>query len=790
MKSYLKFLSRNALYTIVEAVGLTLSLCFVILIGNYVWEQWQVTGENPNGNRVYAVGNEDYIALSWWDKESLGSQIPEVELAARLSGPDNSVITSDASGTKITATLTKADPEFFSIFPEYSLLEGSLEEYSIEGHCLVSESFARRLAGESESVIGKSCDIDGRKLMVCGVFRDFSGSLVPETDILENPQFDFYSALRPFSSIGSYMTFLLVKDGTPRQDLQAKVNALCKENYNYWSEDFKENFPIYTLSEVYFSPNQWTLRRSNLQMLKLLSIVVLLLLVCAVFNYVNLSLALSTRRSKEMATRRLLGATAGEIALKYILESVIFTAVCFTFALLLAQALLPAMNKLLLGASLSPEDIAYYIPLKLSWNIRSSAVYIAGVVLLGALSGFIPASFAAKFKPIDVVQGALRQKSKMSFSRVFIIFQNTVSLILIALSLLMEVQIRHMAERPLNARSDGLYDLAFLVHDYSDIEPLVDRLNSLPCVKRVAYGRGIPGDVNMGLGFTTDTEKGNADTQVLIGSEEYFDMLELHIIDDYGTPRNGSVWLSESLVAEINLTDSTRTFYANKFRVNGAESNYLGGIYADIPTSGAASPKLNLSSAFMVVPAEDILYGRGLLIEVQGDGKEAEMAIMDAYREWSVEKNGVYVDCSHGYIRNLLNSRLTPVRMTIRLVELFMLLSVLISLLGMVAMSTWYSDENAKSVAVRKVFGSDSFAETLRLTKSYLLMSLYAVIIGTPIGVWLSEKWLENYAYRVHGYWWVYVLAAVLTLLIAFVSVIAPVRRSALTNPADELKKE
>ncbi len=795
MRSYFKFLSRNALYTAVEAVGLIFSITFVILIGNYVYEQWNVANENPNGKRVYAVGNKDYVALSWWDKEAFETKIPEVEAACRLSGPDNDLFATTDAGERIAASMTMADPEFFEIFPEYSLLEGDFQEYRIKGRCLVSESFARKLEGGN--VLGTTLTVGSTfstdTLIICGVFKDFINTLVPQTDILKNPAFSDWASLTPFSNIGAYTTFIKVADGTDMPHLQDKVNEVCRQNYSFWSDDFKENFPIYNVPELYFRTDQWVLRRGNLHVLRMLALVVLLLLLCAVFNYINLSLALSIRRSKEMATRRLLGASRAEIVSKYILESVFFTAVCFAAALLLAVALQPWMNNLLLSVMLSPEDAAYYIPLSVSWTGGACAVYLAAVLLLGVLSGVIPAMFASQAKPIDVVKGTFRRRSKMTFSKVFIVFQNAVSVVLIALAILMEVQLNHMADRPLNARSEGLYRLTFYVRNYSDVEPLVDRLCSLPQVKRVAYGANFPGSMNMSMGFNTVGDEGEsygATAKIILGTDEYFDLLGLHVVEDFAAPRIGSVWMSKSLADQIQLSDSTKEYYANKFNVNGAKSQYVGGVYEDIPTSAASASDTDLCSAFVIDKAEDILWANGLLIEVQGDEKEAESAVMGAYHDWSVEKNGTYEDCVHGYIKDIINAPLTPIRMSIRLVELFMALSVLISLLGLVAMSTYFSGENAKEVAIRKVFGSDATLETARLVRSYMQLCIFAIILGTPFAVWLSGRWLQRYAYRISGYWWVYVVSALLTLFIVFVSVIIQVRRSALTSPATELKKE
>ena len=250
MKSYLKFLSRNKLYTAIEAVGLVISIAFVILIGNYVWQQYSIAHENPIGDRVYAVGNDQYVALSWWDKAEFDAKIPEAEAVCRISNrEEDQVITIGTS--KIQGTMTQVDPEFFEVFPNYPLLEGSLEEYSLKGHCLVSESFARKHF--TGSPIGKQLSMENyfageETFTVCGVYKDFAGTMMPSTDILSNPEYDAsYSSgkMNPFSTLGQYVTLIKVKEGTDREALTKKVEEICKGNYD---GSFVKATPIYRRS--------------------------------------------------------------------------------------------------------------------------------------------------------------------------------------------------------------------------------------------------------------------------------------------------------------------------------------------------------------------------------------------------------------------------------------------------------------------------------------------------------------------------------------------------------------
>ena len=794
MRSYLKFLSRNKLYTAIEAVGLVVSIAFVILIGNYVYQQYAIAYSNPDIDRIYAVGSKDYIGLSWWDKASLEAEIPEVEVACRVGASDDGASVMH-QGESFNAIVSYGDPELFEVFSEAQVVEGDLETYRLKGQCLVSESFAKRFL--SDNPIGKQLKVlcffeEDDDFTVCGVFHDFTNTMMPATDILLNPEYDPTYAegkSEPFHSVGNYVTLLKVKKGTNREELEKKVNVV--ERKNYGNTGILSEFLTYTMPEIYFHNGQYHFRGGNKQVLHILLIVVLLLFVSALFNYINLNVALSGKRAKEMATRRLLGVQKSGIMLKYIVESVIFTTVCFALAMLLAYTMLPMMNDLLRSVAGDHHGKDWqYVPIQILLTANSLIVYLVVIMVMGSLAGLAPAFLASRFAPIDVVRGTFRFHSKMLFSKIFIVFQNVITVVLITLALLMEVQMQHMLNRPLNARSEGLYSLQFYALNYAEIQPLVNRLDKISGVESVGYGHGFAGNIGMGYGFPT-MEGEEVTAQTILGDEIYFNQLGLHIIEDFGHPRTNSVWFSKSLANKLMLNDSSMNYYSRKFNMNGARVECVGGVYEDIPTLNAAATTQNEYSAVIVARKEDVLFGSGVMIDVSGDYKETEALIMKAYEEYSADKNGTVVPpAQNGYVQDLLANSLQPVKTAMRLVELFMVLSVLISLLGLIAMSTYYSGENIQSIAIRKAFGSDVRRELWRTVKGYMLLVGLAAVIAIPVAVWLCGKYLERFAYRIDHYGWIIVVAVLLTLVMAFLSVLWQTLRAARTNPAEALKKE
>ena len=816
MKSYLKFLSRNKLYTAIEAVGLAVSLAFVILIGSYVVQQYEVAHESPRWKRTFVLGTNEFLGLTYWDKEELEMSIPEVEAATHMTLLWHPVIQNGDQSILVSGI--EADADFFRVFPEYHLLEGSLDDFVGKDDILISESLSRKIAGQAGndvqvgngtpvstsavtpgltgSLIGQVIQVDKVDRTIKGIYADFDEAFFMPADIITNITATWAAGQsKKFNSIGNYTTWFRVREDADLADVQAKVQALLHKNYDAsWSAEKVDKWHAYRMDEAFFftgSSNGLT-RTGNAQMLRLLTVVVLLLLLSAVFNYVNLSLALTGKRAKEMATRRLLGADKAGILWKYIGESVAFTAVCFAAALLLADLLVPMMNSLVSTAD--PDEMMMGLgdtSVRLSFLLTPGYIlaYLAGILVLGVINGLLPAFAASRYQPIDVIKGTLRRRNKMVLSKVFIVVQNVLSVFLIAFALVMELQMRHMLTRPMHAASDNLFHIEYSAQDYDAMKLFKDKVEQLPFVTKAGVGRGIPGMINMTVGIKVDEEH-HVDMPVILCDSTYFQLLGLEVEEDFGHPLVHSLWMSRSAFNAAAVSD-TSTVFPRRINVNGAQPEFIGGVVADYPTRPASESVQNPNGGVIVTRVEELQYANCLLIGTTGEDKSYEDQILQAYREFRLETSGVEEPAwRYGFVKDINRKQLAPVQRTLRLVELFAVLAVLISLLGLLAMSTYFADENTKQIAVRKVFGSDVFQETRRTVRSYMALVGVACLIGIPLAVWAARLYLERFAYRIEGYGWVFVVAVVISLAIAFGTVLWQTLKAAKTNPATELKKE
>ncbi len=790
MKSFLKFLSRNKLYTVIEAVGLAVSLAFVILIGSYVVQQYKVAHESPDWKRIFVLGNEDFLGLTYWDKEELEMNIPEVEAATHVAMLWQPRIQSGEQPVQASGIETDAD--FFKVFPEYHLLEGSLEDFVGKDDILISESFARKIGCQ----VGQVIKVDQTDRTIKGIFADLDGAFFMPADIFTNITATWAAEQgKAFNSIGNYTTWFSVREDADLADVQAKVKALLHKNYDpTWGQEKVDSWKAYRMDEAFFftgSSNGLT-RTGNVQMLRLLTVVVLLLLLSAIFNYVNLSLALTGKRAKEMATRRLLGADKTGILWKYIAESVAFTAVCFAAALLLADFLAPMVNSLV---SISdPDELMLGIgdtSVRLSFMMTPGYImaYIAGILILGVINGLLPAFAASRYQPIDVIKGTLRRRNKMILSKVFIVIQNVLSVFLIAMALVMEVQMRHMLTRPTHSATDNLYYIEYSAQNYDQMKLFKDKVEQLPFVTKAGVGRGIPGLINMTMGVRVDEEH-HVDMPVILCDSTYFKLLGLEVEEDFGHPLTHSLWMSRSAFNAAGVSD-TSTVFPRRINMNGAQPEFIGGVVTDYPTRPASESNQNPNGGVIVTRTEDLHYSNSLLIGTTGEDKSYDEAIRQAYRDYRLETSGVEEPAwRYGFIKDINRKQLAPVRRTLYLVELFAVLAVLISLLGLLAMSTYFADENTKQIAVRKVFGADVNSETWRNVKSYMILTGVACLVGIPLAIWAARVYLERFAYRVEGYGWVFAVAVVISMAIAFATVLWQTLKAARTNPATELNKE
>lgn len=784
MKSYFVFLSRNKFFSSVEILSLSFALCFLLLFGNYVRNQFSITKEHPNYSNIYFCGKDNTLGLTFGISEPLKNEIPEIKNITRISQSTGIATYQDK---KFQIRIYATNPHFFEIFPRYEFRTGSAQTLAIQDQILLSEDFASTLFPSAEEALGKRIDINGHSFTVEGIVKDFKNTLFrnPDVFIAETHPLNYYGQADPFDHF-DVQIILETQKGTDQESLEKKVNRICKEKYAFYGDDFFPYATLTRLDKVYFDAKTATLYNwlpdymlyaGDIGKVRLLSAIVLALLVSALVNYINLNTALSGNRSKEYAARRLLGESSTRIFLRQMGESVLFTLFCFLLALLLACLLQPWINDLLN----SP------FPVELTPSPKNIVLLSAYILVLGCLAGIIPAFIARKSNPIDIVQGKFRRKSKSVFSKIFIVLQNSLTVFLICMALVMEVQLEHTNNRPINANLDNKY---FLYPDWinkKDRDILYQKLKELPCVKRIGRATGFPGMI-VGL-QGSETRKGDEIYYAIAWMDTAaFNMLEFTKLHDFNSQIFNSVWFTESAFYQTGLDldfhDISQTL--NQHTV-GCE--YVAGVIADIP-SQANNMGEESTAVISIMPPQSLSYS-GFLLETIGDHSIAKKTIDEMTRQFIQECFGVYLSPFYNnYCEDLLQEAREENRNTAKITEIFMFVAILISALGLLAMSFYYAEIHRKSNAIKKIHGISLRMLLWQNFRDYALMFGFSILIGIPVAVYFAQIYLESFIYRIEDYAWIFFLSSFMAAIISLLSVWRQTFRSLRSNPAQVLKSE
>lgn len=772
-KSFFKFLNRNRFFTIINVFGLSVSLMFVILIMVYVSEGLSTDRFQKNADRIFVIGSEKGMGFAWRIGERLAEQYPEIEKMCPLVRYSDEFVFVDDQ--KYKAALLFTDTTFFDMFT-FPLLQGNPKAVLASGdYAVISESFARKVFG-GHNPMGQSVKInDSVTVIVNGIMKDIKNSAIPYSDIIvkmDNIRFwNNGHELQGGENAAGVQVFFQTVEGT---DLQAKSEDMAiflKEIFWIYEREMFTDVVFTPLKQIYFSDGpvlNISLRKGSWKFVMVFMVIGILILIFAVINYVNLTVAQTGQRAKEMATRRLLGSSRGELFFRLIMESTLICVISFLLGLMLAFAALPFANELLRAT----------IDLRGFFTIGNSLIALLMILVVGFVSGLLPAVIISDSKPIDIVKGGFRTKTKMVFSKVFITFQNVITIMLLAASFTMILQIRHMINAPLGYNTENIMNVwTNQFESREKIDAFVNETRQLASVKRVAYSRGVPFD--MGNNYTIDYEGRMISFQSLIGDSIYFDMLGLKVIH-----RNSSVSGNQCFLNEQALLETGLPMDATEIRFwPDVEPFQITGIIHDFQLRNILVQK---QPVIVQIQKDTDFQPWNVLIEIQGNPIAARNQIKEVYERISqadFTEAGAYTD-------ELVETSYQEQSRMAQLIVAFSVIAVIISLLGLLAMSTYFVQQRSREVAVRKVFGSSNKEVLKKLIFTFLNYVFVAFVIATPVIWYIMRQWLVEFSYRIPLYPWIFIAAGLFCLLIAFITVFFQSFYAANENPVDSIKTE
>ena len=801
MKSYLKFLSRNKLYTAIEAVGLAVSLAFVLIIGTSLYDQFRITNALAGSENLYYLSVPDMQGMEYRHKLKLESY-PEIGRKASFA---TAPATLAAESGKRRITVMMADPEILDIIP-LKVQEGALDLFRQGSGVILTASSARKffpggnMVGESISLgtvgYGGPPEKERDELTVVAVIEDPTFSILADFDVL-CPMGAPYREAKVIiesdmatSGFGYLVSVLAeIQPGTDTRDFEEKF---CRD-IGYRHKDGM----LYPLRSLYYHPVKLSgIRQGERLVPQVLSLLGIVLLLSAILIYITLATAVSGRRAKEMATRRLTGASGREIFLRVLAESVLFALICYGLAVLLAMAIVPGLN------SIRPTGLT--LPFRVSGSPAVIGASLLLVLLIGLLGALAPAKLLSSYRPIDVVTGKVRRVGKMVFNKVCIIVLAFLATMLVCLSLTLEAQLRHLEtlDQGIDPESDLFY---FNPHRFSSqaLHALGDHLTREAGVMRIGYTDGIPGHIRSIFACPD-----NRSLAIISCDTVAFRLLGFRVKEVYEEMIPGKVWISESTKTAFDISaQSADLSKVMKVTYKSKVLTSICGVIEDVRriTDNGFDPwgilikegHEFLPPAVCIYPSEYFPLLSGILIQTSGDHAAFKERFIktadDFFREQTDAEmpefgNDKYSQC--GYLEEITASDYEELRRYVRVVEVFTIISLLLAMLGLLAICTWYASLSSKDIAIRKVFGGTVKGEAGRIILRYLSYVLIAVVISIPVSIFLTGRLLERWPDRISGYWWIFVVSVLFVLFISTMAILWQSWKAARTNPATELKKE
>jgi len=774
INSFLRFLGRHKIYTTIEVFGLSVSLMFVILIITYSRQEMTTDRFHQDAERIYMMGTETMNMTAYGIGERVKERYPEIEDycyvtgAIIFTGQDEMPV--EIEGKLWSTSVSFVNGNFFNFF-SFPLVMGN-KDYVManKNEAVVSESYARKVFG-AEDPMGKTVVIrDSLSFTINGVMKDIRNSVIKYNDILVRTEnlrsIHFTFDGNTFNNASATNLFLKEKRGASLASKAEDMAEYFKTFFWFYEREIAKTVEFIPLTDVYYAPQEgFMYNKGDKRLVIILLTVGLLVLVFAVINYINLTVAQNGFRAKEMATRSLMGSSRMSLFSRLIAESTLLTFISFVIGTVFAFAARPYADRIL----------DTYIDLPGMFTPVNLMLALVAVVVIGFITGILPATLISQTKAIDVVKGTFRKKTKMLFSRFFITFQNAITIALMAAALVMITQVNYLIKAPLGYNTENIIDISVMdmIETKEKVITLANEFRQLSSVSLVSTPAGTP--FNGGNNNTIEFEDRSIGFQTLIVDSAFVKMLGIEIIRENNVSSDNAYYLSEYALKEENLSmDATSfTYYQPETPIAGVIKDFQ---LSNILRS--AEPIL------MKINKPEDINPWNILVQVQGDPFIAYQQVKDTYEKFTgVDFNGRFID------EHVEKSFVTQKR-TSQIVSIFSGIAILLSLLGLLAMSTYFIQQRSREIGVRKVFGSSNQQVLTRLVNTFLNYVFIAFVITTPITWYIMREWLSGYSYRIELGPSFFITAGLGCLLISFITIFWQSYMAANANPIESIKAD
>lgn len=796
MKYFFRFLKNNPLYAVINVVGLALSLMFVILIGDYTYRQFSIDKWHRNHERIYVLGTENGNSLMSWPDcaHSLKDRYPEVEDVCCVYMHNGKIkhedrVYEESQGDN-AGNIMLADSNFFRFF-DFKMIDGDRETaLDSPEKCVVTESLAKALFPDGNA-LGQPLQIEGTRYVfvsddngdpydsslvytVSGVIKDLDKTVfLNETAVIANferaPQVLGYrlrNDLMASGPLGSTLSFLMLRPGASLEDKIEDLTSYCIESIPVFNFYGNTKAAIIPLDDLMFAPQNTGagLQTGDKSLLGILLAVVLAILMFAVTNYINLTVANTGFRAKEMATRRLLGSDGLGISLELIGESTLMVFISFIIGGALALLLEDKVAVLFKGKIDILKDI----------NFSTVSVSLLFIVLTGIISGIMPTISLSKYKPIDVVKGSFRYHSKMVLSRIFIILQNVITMTMMAATLTILLQMSHLVKAPLGYNTENIFRVSS-----DNPEVMRNALKSQPIVQEIGSFSGTSLDGNYrSMSTRKDKDNNNLLVYLTTWDKEFIDIMGINLVKD--NHLSGDVkYINEELAGKLSLGDGE-----SEVTWGDGSVTQVAGVFSNFHMTNILDPY----QPFMItVKDTDEIEDPNFMVKTDGS-PDARKKLCDLIKE--VDGSTEDIDWKVQSVDDNIKASLNEEKNTMRIVSIFTGIAVLISILGFIGMSLFFIRQRKKEIGVRRIMGSTTNEVLSLLLTKFCAPLLVSFIFAVPLSWFIMDKWLESFSYRIGLSPWIFIASGAVSLLIAVVSIFFQTLHAAHSNPADAIRAE
>ncbi len=783
-------------YTLINILGLALGIAACLVIALFVQDEWSYDSYNTKQDRMYRVlwktaWNEGQLYTPNILAPTFRREAPEIEAAVRLAPPFGTwivAVSGNAPGSSEDKRFLEkgfylADSTLFDVFT-LPFIEGSPKGALNRPFTVVlTESMARKYFG-SGSPIGKILTVNNlTQYEITGVIKDMPHNSHFHADFLGSfTSHRMYSDSaykgREFWGESNFFTYFLLREDASIDALKQRVPEIMLRQSN--EDVHKTSFVFEPLRGIHLrSPRsiKGEYKGDILSVLIFSSIAVLILAV-ACFNYMNLATARSVRRSREIGVRKSIGATFGNLAAQFYIESALITSIAFVLALFVLELLLPRANTLL-GKDLSILTIANPIALgiiALAW------------LLTILLAGSYPAIFLSSIRPTDVLANARKARGGAAFvRRILVVLQFSISVFLLIAAFVVRDQLTFINNQ--NIGFDKQHVLVLPIGDRTTrqkLDVLKAELMQVPGVKDLSAASEVPGSVQAGYSITTPTKQNVDFVMTAISTDEAFmRLLNIGLRSGTQLPRRSEqdsttvfFVLNEAATKKIGWT--TEEALQKELDMNGRKGRVYG-VMHDIHIGSlhtTIEPLILFSQ-----PSRDALQ---LMVKIDGTNLTATLGAIKTVWNRVVPHRPFDVRFLDDEIDALYRAEQ-------RIGTLFTIataMALIVACLGLVGLVAFAAEARAKEIGVRKVLGASSQSIVMLLAQDFLRLVAIAFVIAVPVAWYAAQRWLESFAYRTEIHLWLFGLAGLLTAVFALVTVATQAYQAATVNPVETLRSE